>query len=502
MPPEADPVFKGGADATLLLLAQEAAAKAKEEKKEPPKRGRVFTALLRLLGAGADRDVPISDQGKEWSVRVGNSDNFASLEGQPVILDPVRGITALVGTTHAGEQEVLELRFAKEKEWTLETVRSFLAQQGIDRQNDQGLSVGVDRFHAEYASDQRVVRETADYWIIPGTVLTREGVMNGGLKPWADVRRMARLWDGVPITYPHPADLVGPDDLDIIGGQVRDVEVDEKKRRVVGSQYLAKHSVPGLEVSDKARQWNEETVRRFQAGERLGNSVGFVYRKERVAGDHQGKKFSHVQRAIVPNHLANLGIGENKDAPACTWDDGCGPGRAQEQTQDQLRNQPPGDGTMADDKKECGSDCQARSNELRQHQDAARELAGVLAMKDAAPAQLVAGVKERLTRLEKLEAEEKNRHGVLAAEVAQLEKDLGADVDVKEHAKKLASDFGDAALVHHKATLEKALEFATRGNGKASRRDGSLIGGEKGRDERRGVASMDRVWPEKKGGVA
>lgn len=461
-----------------------------------------------------DAEHPIVDDGDSLVVDVNDPANFAHVDADPVVIDQARGISAVLGETLSGHRDILRLRFQKSS-WDHALVRSFIAKNGFDHAHDEGQVV--------VASDKRVVQEDKDWWVIPDTVLTREGVMNHGLKPWDELVKTARMWENIPIVYPHPEGLVGPHDLSMVGGFVRNVRLDAQGRRILGDAHLARHSLPDFEVSAAALRLNEETVRRFKAGDAVDNSVGFQYHREPRNGKHGEREYDHVQRNLKPDHLAILGAGKNREKGACGWGYGCGLGRGQEVQLERFlpvnnRGPPigakrppmPCDASKAAEHEHLESkandlyskvkDLEKQLGTQRDHVAAVAKTLGLAVGADCAA--IEAAVQARLERLASLETAAKARHDQLALETAKLEiggdyeKDAKTKTQTDELAKKFSSWPADA-LEHHKASLTTLLAAET-----PTGSDASLAGARRGADSKTGFATIAKVWPKKKDGDA
>lgn len=398
-------------------------------------------------------------------------------------------------------------------------------------ENEAQIEETHDEDPVEAVAEKRVVEETPDYWIIPDSVLTRAGVRNHALRPWDEWEKTARLWEGVPIVYPHPqGDVVTSGDLASVGGFVRNLRLDDAKQRLVVDYWLAKHSTAGFQVSPQAAAHNRETVDRFLRGERIDSSPGYLARREPRPGVLDGQSFDHVKRDIRPDHLAILGVGGNRDVGACSWVHGCGPGRAQEirAAYESCAKHPrlKSDGGVSGSQVqimpgECKAtehaDLETRFQALvkekaatdsdhQRHTKAVEALSRELGFQETASCdQVTSRVKENLSRLKALEAEEKTRIEALASECAELEVPGDAkESAVTEKRKELAASLSKwprAALEHHRRTLSAAQEALAAAKGK--RRDGTIVGGvESDDDPQLGVASISKVWPKKKEGDA
>ena len=185
--------------------------------------------------------------------------------------------------------------------------------------NDDAWVKGTDAVHM---SD--LVEETDDWWIIKDSVITRDGVFNGTLRPASMIRDSWMLYEGIPITHGHPPDLVRS--LDEVAGIIRNVRLDEVEDgvRVLADMHLAKRpGVDGLSTTQALVDLNAETVTRTRSGQGVDNSQGFLHKFLDESGEFNGREYHGVVQALVPNHDAIL----LDEVGACPWTDGCGVAR-------------------------------------------------------------------------------------------------------------------------------------------------------------------------------
>lgn len=196
-------------------------------------------------------------------------------------------------------------------------------QQAIQFPN-QGRTNGrrTLKWNALKLNQEHTVQETDDEWVIPGSVVTREGVHNFGLKRAEDLARTYHLADGIPFTHNHPFDIIVTD-LSQVGGWFSLTGFDPETGSVQGDLHLLKRSIDGLSITDLNVTRNEETVEAFQNGDEIHLSIGYFSTDDFLQGDHDGDPYEWIEREIVYNHVARVGHG------ACSWDDGCGMGRGQ-----------------------------------------------------------------------------------------------------------------------------------------------------------------------------
>lgn len=435
---------------------------------------------------------------------------------QLFVFDEALGIAAWVGTAD-GRAELDMLVFVPPKaegapQWTEALVRSWLNGNGFSDSRrlgaDSGPLTGHD--HAQIDGKANVRDDDADFWVIEGNVLSQTGAYNGILRTAPVLDKSWRLFEGVPITHPHPPGLV--EDLDLVGGQVRNVRFEtvsdalQGGSRIRGDYYLAKRSLPGLKVRDEVVALNEETVRRVRAGKPVDNSQGYQWRgRDRTKADPSpkdaGQDYEWVMQEQVPDHLAILLEQEG----ACPWTRGCGvarlpPSAAAEARQavleaalrgnpkgqvarDAVRN---GDPPMAHDEATCpfAPRLKTAEGDLQKANDAAKErdhmrdgLARVgkllgLATDGLTCAQVEAALKPRLDRLQEFEAVETTKRAALVKETVAL----ALTVDPKAKKDELTAIFEKTptdALTIQRDTLRPLAQARDRQRGDPGRFGGS-----------------------------
>jgi len=141
------------------------------------------------------------------------------------------------------------------------------------------------------------------------TVFTREGVQNGGLKPWDELSdpESYRSLEHRPVVYQHPPDERPVDSCDPIIGEALKIDVRHGDNVVRGITRIHK---------DKAPQWY---VDELKAGRNREGSVGYWSVSDLTSGVFKGKPYERVERQIRYDHYA-VGIPKG----ACSVADGCG----------------------------------------------------------------------------------------------------------------------------------------------------------------------------------
>lgn len=92
---------------------------------------------------GHDRNTAIENAGDRFIVTISDPNRFTEVDEQPVPLNADKGLFAVMGELPEGGMDIVELHFAKQQDWTLDAVRSFLAENGFDHEHPDRDSVSV-----------------------------------------------------------------------------------------------------------------------------------------------------------------------------------------------------------------------------------------------------------------------------------------------------------------------------------------------------------------------
>jgi hypothetical protein len=443
-------------------------------------------ALLSRLGrliTGRDSAVTVTDADDAWHVQVTAPDVFQSIDADAVPIDEDRGVWATMGTTKAGSLDVSQLIFRKDKGWTQATVKSFLADNGFDSSRGRAAWRSGSERLPQIQADKARIKEERDWWVIQDNVVARDGAFNGILRPAPIFDKSWMLYEGIPITHPHPTGIV--EDLSLVGGIVENVRLDRRDgHAVVMADYrLARRTgISGLAVPQAMVGRNEETVKRIRSGTGVDNSQGYLWKgRSRGKGDPDpasvGGDYDLVMEEHVPNHLAIL----LDEKGACAWEAGCGVarlaleaarirGEAFKSMRDgapSARKPPMCDGNcpqklLAD---RADKDAKDARDALQTERDGARSFKQeVQAVLDSLGVKTVAELRDLKPRLDALKAsEEKARreHSTVARETAELAAKLGKKGDVAELTKEY-----EATPLHilkeHKSGLDTMVKLASR----------------------------------------
>lgn len=178
----------------------------------------------------------------------------------------------------------------------------------------------------------RVMQSTREYLVCP-CIMVVEGVLNGGLV--SGVAIAACHWDGVPIVLGHPLDAdgspVSANDPAILATQgLGHVYRTHCRAFQQGTHTLTRaHAELWLDIAQVEGLGNEGTqvLQQLESQTPLEVSTAFFCETERTVGTFYGVPYTEVHHNLHADHLALLpqGIG------ACSWQDGCGAPRLNNQ---------------------------------------------------------------------------------------------------------------------------------------------------------------------------
>ena len=171
-----------------------------------------------------------------------------------------------------------------------------------------------------------------DYLVAPVIALV-EGILNEELVLAEEVGLYPDAWAGIPVVVPdHPTDddddpvtANTPEALaEIQIGQFFNPEMDGDKLR--GELWIDV-------AKAKAVARGAEAVKLLEAGESIEVSTAYFRDLEELGGERDGVEFVGISRNIRPDHIAVLldSIG------ACSWQDGCGTPRVNEEGSDDMK---------------------------------------------------------------------------------------------------------------------------------------------------------------------
>jgi len=144
-------------------------------------------------------------------------------------------------------------------------------------------------------------------------------VCNNTLKPWDEIKKTWQMWEGRPITFEHPDQMVVKNPTDIIGF-LGNVEKDEEKKRLKGELYVMQEPA---EFNQQDENYWEVMLQALKDRDEI--SIGYWAVPENEDGTHTDEfenelKYEEAVTQILPDHIASV------DKGACSPEQGCGIG--------------------------------------------------------------------------------------------------------------------------------------------------------------------------------
>lgn len=156
--------------------------------------------------------------------------------------------------------------------------------------------------------------------IVVPVVMMVEGVHHGSagplFHPEEELSRAPHLWNGRPVTVPHPEN----------NGQPASANTpDAIERYVVGTVLNAVFEDGKLKAEawldeERLRQYSPAALEHIRQARPLDVSVGVFTDDDQSPGEWNGEHYTAIARNHAPDHLALLPGNEG----ACSWSDGCG----------------------------------------------------------------------------------------------------------------------------------------------------------------------------------
>lgn len=168
--------------------------------------------------------------------------------------------------------------------------------------------------------------------LVAPVVAIRAGVLNGELVPAEEIGRYVDAWNGIPLPIGHPRER---------GAYVSANRPDLLETQSVGRFFNARFEDGALQGEiwvdiEKARQLGpagQVVLERLEHNEPLEVSTAYFRDIEERSGVWEGKHYSGIARNLRPDHLALLPY----QIGACSWVDGCGAPRANEEEEKKGR---------------------------------------------------------------------------------------------------------------------------------------------------------------------
>jgi len=231
-------------------------------------------------------------------------------------------------------------RFPKLKKYPKEAQEMFLKVLNAALEqypDDEGKAIATawSALYRKYGKRDEIEFQSARYMApfteaegiikIP-TIFTREGVMNGGYKPWEDggegkrgLKHSAPTFEGKPVIYRHPPEHRPANQEDQIIGWCSDVVAREEDRVI--------HGITNIKVEDAPPQF----VENIRHGESREGSIGYWEDSEYISGVFNDVPYERIEWNICGDHYA-VGIPRG----ACSVEMGCGLGFDEERGESEL----------------------------------------------------------------------------------------------------------------------------------------------------------------------
>jgi hypothetical protein len=157
-----------------------------------------------------------------------------------------------------------------------------------------------------------------EYYLVP-VVALQEQVVNQKLALEEEFGLFIDSWNGIPLPIGHPKNAVGeyisakdPELMNSSAGYFFDAQAIDKKLK--GNMWIKK------EFLDNPDDDIAVAIKKQIQDQTLEVSTGYFSMLEETSGEFNGVQYTHIQRNMVPDHLALL----PNDIGACSNVDGCG----------------------------------------------------------------------------------------------------------------------------------------------------------------------------------
>ncbi len=173
----------------------------------------------------------------------------------------------------------------------------------------------------EYTESARIESEwtVEDGFMTAPVSFCSATVCNDTLKTWDEIKKTWQMWEGRPITFEHPDQMVVKNPTDIIGF-LGNVEKDEENKRLRGDLYVMKEPAEFNQQDD-----NYWKVMLQALKDREEISIGYWAVPENEDGTYTDEfgnelEYDETVTQILPDHIASV------DKGACSPEQGCGIG--------------------------------------------------------------------------------------------------------------------------------------------------------------------------------
>lgn len=205
--------------------------------------------------------------------------------------------------------------------------KAFKQANGVVFQEDMASNAMVCFVSGTAIQPKRKKIGGIDYLIAP-IVMVKEGILNGEYVTLEEISAHYQAWNGAPIVIYHPK----KDGVNVSANDP--VILSRTKIGCVFNTYVDGDALKGEVWVDlalaQAVKRGEEVVDRLLKGKPIEVSTAYYRDREMIDGSFDGDSYSCVAHNLRPDHLAML-----LDAKgACSWADGCGTPRVNEEGTD------------------------------------------------------------------------------------------------------------------------------------------------------------------------
>lgn len=216
------------------------------------------------------------------------------------VLDESRGIMAVFGELYT-KPNVMSLHkymFNMDKGWTTTKALAWYNEHKESLKTNSPV---------EFQVNMADIAETETSLSVP-VVFTKEGIHNGLLKPYEEIKTTAKELVGKPVVIGHP-NPKRPVDLkrDPVTGEVESCNARDSDKSLHGRIRIDKTKTP---------QW---LIQSIKAGTLRGGSLGYYGSTTDLGGFYMGKPYSGIERDLHWDHYA-IGLQDG----AAHVKDGCG----------------------------------------------------------------------------------------------------------------------------------------------------------------------------------
>ena len=178
---------------------------------------------------------------------------------------------------------------------------------------------GMQRLTFNFSGKVKKVVQNGKEWLVAPLSLINVGVLNGSkgplFYPEDEITKNYQQWNGMPLLIYHPHRLGQP-----ISANDPEVLQRQGVGIVKNAQAKGKLRAEGWFDAAKLKKVSPQTYNRLIRGEPIELSTGLYTDNEELAGNYNGRPYTHVARNYRADHIAIL----PDQIGACSINDGCG----------------------------------------------------------------------------------------------------------------------------------------------------------------------------------